>query len=128
MIVRGDAHITPQHVELFEYGNIVGKYIKNINEVYEDVAVDKYVIMPNHIHMIVVVQKQNNVAMWVGIASYDDTNSKRYTFNENVGDKANRFFIVATIIPRPHTRVEKGQKFDTACAVIAFRRYKIGYK
>lgn len=28
------------------------KYINNINAAYENVTVDKYVIMPNHIHML----------------------------------------------------------------------------
>ncbi len=37
------------------YGDIVDKYINKINIKYPNVSVDKYVIMPNHIHMIIVV-------------------------------------------------------------------------
>jgi hypothetical protein len=57
-IVGDDAHIVPP-----QYGDIVDKYIKNINGSYLDVFVDKYVIMPNHIHMILVLGKSNGT-MW----------------------------------------------------------------
>ena len=41
-------------VELSAYGKIVDKYIKNINAVYDGVKVSKYVIMPNHLHILFV--------------------------------------------------------------------------
>ena len=39
-------------VLLSEYGRIAETAILEIPKHYHDVAVDKYVIMPNHIHMI----------------------------------------------------------------------------
>ena len=42
-------------VELSEYGNTTDNAINEIPVHYEGVVVDKYVIMPNHIHMIVTV-------------------------------------------------------------------------
>ena len=59
-IVRDGAHDVPK-VELSDYGRIVEKYILSSNKI-ENVTVDKYVIMPNHIHMLVFVddlQKTN---------------------------------------------------------------------
>ena len=64
--VRGDAHITPPPpippqistssiVKLSEYGLLVQKHMDNINAVYFDVSLDKYVIMPNHLHLILYV-------------------------------------------------------------------------
>lgn len=50
-ILPGDI-VTPPAVVLTHYGRIVEKYIIAIHETYPDVTVDKYVIMPNHIHMI----------------------------------------------------------------------------
>lgn len=41
--------------ELSTYGKIVDQYIKNIPIVYTNVFVDSYVIMPNHIHMIIII-------------------------------------------------------------------------
>ena len=37
---------------LSRYGSIAEAYIRNISEVYHDILVDKYVIMPNHIHLL----------------------------------------------------------------------------
>ena len=51
-IVGDDAHIVPQN-HLSNYGLICDRYIKNINTKYEDVTVDKYIIMPNHIHLMI---------------------------------------------------------------------------
>jgi len=62
-IVGDDAHIVPSYIEHSEYGNIVEKHIKNINNSYEDVLVDKYVIMPNHIHMIIKINREDGT-MW----------------------------------------------------------------
>lgn len=46
IIVGGDAHIAP-HIELSLYGKVTEKYIKTIT------GIKTYVIMPNHIHMII---------------------------------------------------------------------------
>ena len=51
-IVGDDVYIVPQN-NLSKYGMVCDKYINNINIKYENVLVDKYVIMPNHIHLIV---------------------------------------------------------------------------
>lgn len=60
--VGRDAHIPPT-TELTEIGEVTDKYIQNINIVYGCVAVEKYVIMPNHIHMIVVIGEPNGGGM-----------------------------------------------------------------
>ena len=52
-IVGDDAHIVPQ-MKLTNYGAVVEKYIKTIP------GIEKYVIMPNHIHMIITI----NGTMW----------------------------------------------------------------
>ena len=45
----------PPNVELLPYGIIANKYIKQLNEFYDMIDVDKYVIMPNHIHILLVL-------------------------------------------------------------------------
>ena len=52
--VGDDAHIVPKNT-LSSYGLICDKYIKNISEMYENIKIDKYVIMPNHIHLLISV-------------------------------------------------------------------------
>ena len=51
-IVGDDAYIVPKN-NLSQIGLICEKYINNINIKYENVTVDKFVIMPNHIHLII---------------------------------------------------------------------------
>lgn len=48
------------HVHLSERGKITEKYILNIPKVYANVTVDTYVIMPNHIHMILCLTSNPN--------------------------------------------------------------------
>ncbi len=50
--VGEDVHILPKN-NLSEIGFICDKHINRINSIYENATVDKYVIMPNHIHMII---------------------------------------------------------------------------
>ena len=41
---------------LFSYGKIAEKYIQKMNTHYDNIFIDKYVIMPNHIHLILAVK------------------------------------------------------------------------
>ncbi len=43
--------------ELTRYGKIADKYIKQLNEFYDHLSVENYVIMPNHIHMLLSINK-----------------------------------------------------------------------
>ena len=47
-------------VELTRYGKIADKYIKQLNEFYNHLSVENYVIMPNHIHLLVWVKENLN--------------------------------------------------------------------
>ncbi len=42
-------------VKLLPYGKIADKYIKQLNDFYDNIKVDQYVIMPNHIHILLIV-------------------------------------------------------------------------
>lgn len=50
------ADIIRPHVTLTGIGKLVEKYILKINVVYPTVFVDKYVIMPNHIHLLLSIE------------------------------------------------------------------------
>ena len=58
-IVGDDAYIVPTN-QLRNIGLICDKYINNINTIYENVSVDKYVIMPNHIHLLLSIRDLPN--------------------------------------------------------------------
>jgi len=56
--VRRDAPGTPL-IKLSEFGKIVQKNIDAIESHYKNVFIDKYIIMPNHVHIIIVVTNPN---------------------------------------------------------------------
>lgn len=55
-IVGADAHIGPQ-TALTEWGRVVEEYLLRIP------GIDAYVIMPNHVHMIVRIESEDG-SMW----------------------------------------------------------------
>ena len=62
-IVGDDAHIVPKKIILKPYGEIVEKYINRINSVYENISVENYIIMPNHIHLLIFIDGYTNGTM-----------------------------------------------------------------
>ncbi|WP_028513945.1 transposase [Ruminococcus flavefaciens] len=51
----GEAALGLPNIRLTDIGKIVNNNILKINEIYKYVSVEKYVIMPDHIHMILFV-------------------------------------------------------------------------
>ena len=43
-------------IELTQYGQIADKYIRQLNDFYDNLSVERYVIMPNHIHIMLWVK------------------------------------------------------------------------
>ena len=56
-IVGADDYIAPQ-TRLSEYGFVAERYLRGVR------GIDQYVIMPNHIHLIVVVEPEGSGPMW----------------------------------------------------------------
>lgn len=50
----------PQDIELSPYGIIVDEAINNISKVYRAISVDSYVIMPDHVHLLLRVSSDVN--------------------------------------------------------------------
>ena len=46
--------------ELTKYGKVAEKYIEQLNEFYDYLSVEKYVIMPNHIHLLLWVKNNRS--------------------------------------------------------------------
>ena len=47
----------PPRVELKPYGIVTEKYIKRIESVYKGVKVENYVIMPDHVHLLLTIEE-----------------------------------------------------------------------
>ena len=56
-------------VQLFAAGRITEHYIQNIPTVYSGVAVDKYVIMPNHVHLLISLSMETDVSVYTIVRS-----------------------------------------------------------
>ena len=54
-IVGGDVLDAPFKIHLKVYGLIVDETLKQMSTYYDNIMIDKYVIMPNHIHIILIV-------------------------------------------------------------------------
>ncbi len=61
-VCRG-AHCAPAYIRLSDIGRAVENAILQIPNCHKNVRVDKYVIMPNHIHMILVLAQDRGRAM-----------------------------------------------------------------
>ena len=57
--IVGRGALTPPQVQLTSFGHVVEKHILRTNEVYPSVTIDAYVIMPNHVHLIVSIHAQS---------------------------------------------------------------------
>lgn len=57
--VVGDGALDVPQIHLSDYGKIVNDEIIKSNEIYDYINIDKYVIMPNHIHLILIIDRDN---------------------------------------------------------------------
>ena len=48
-------------IELTKYGKIADKYINQLNSFYEHLSVESYVIMPNHIHILLFMKENSKL-------------------------------------------------------------------
>ncbi|MBR6391726.1 MAG: transposase [Eubacterium sp.] len=60
-IVGADDLGSPYKIHLTKYGVIAEQNIVRMNGIYNDITVTDYVIMPNHIHMLLTVCKSNAI-------------------------------------------------------------------
>lgn len=67
------AHRCPKHtdVSLSKEGYVVKQYLENLNCIYENVRLDNYIIMPNHIHFIISLISGH---LWAGVPTKKTAN------------------------------------------------------
>ncbi len=51
---------SPDNIQLSNIGIIINKEIQKLNTIYPAVCVDKYSIMPNHIHFLISINTDEN--------------------------------------------------------------------
>ena len=58
--IVGTGVLDGPQIELTKYGPIVDKYIHQLHDFYEDLSIESYVIMPNHINIMLRVDGAEN--------------------------------------------------------------------
>ena len=53
--IVGDGDLDVPRVCLYRHGKIIEKHIEYMNKIYDNIRIDNYVIMPNHIHILLSV-------------------------------------------------------------------------
>ena len=53
--VVGRAVLCPPHIALTPLGKVVADCIEHAHTVYPTVTIDKYLIMPNHVHILMTI-------------------------------------------------------------------------
>lgn len=81
-IVGEDINILPKYV-LSNYSIICEKYIQRINKKYENVMVNKYVILAYHIHMILRIDETMRVS---SSAISDDNQSVKILVTKEINN------------------------------------------
>ena len=61
-IIVGDGVLDVPHTMLLNCGKIVDKYINQLNNFYFNIKIEKYVIMPNHIHLLIYVDNPDGMS------------------------------------------------------------------
>ena len=96
-------YIKDNRMVLNEYGKITEKTWKEIPNHYPNVELDEYIIMPNHIHGVIIINNpvgdgharpvnRNNNNLSIIIGSYKSTVTKRINQLNNNSFKWQRFF------------------------------------
>ena len=55
--VVGTGVLDCPQIELTKYGEIADKYIKQLSDFYDHISIESYVIMPNHIHVLLIIKE-----------------------------------------------------------------------
>ena len=52
-----------KYIELSKEGRIVDEAINKLKKAYLNIEIDEYVIMPNHIHLIIIIHEKNKITI-----------------------------------------------------------------
>ncbi|MCQ2484136.1 MAG: transposase [Clostridia bacterium] len=60
--IVGDGVLDVPAVKLTKYGDICIKQIEKMNTVYSEISAEKYIVMPNHIHLILTIENRKGTS------------------------------------------------------------------
>ena len=69
------------NIELTKEGILTEQYIHEMEYIFENVTLDEYIIMPNHIHMIIEIENKHEVTIYRIIQQYKMYVSKKIGYS-----------------------------------------------
>jgi len=109
--------VKDEEMILNECGRVAFKYWSEIPEYYENVDIDNFVIMPNHIHGIIIINDVDGV----GTEYYSVPTSNTNNLNDDIIDKKPFYGLLSNII----------KSFKRACTICMrqhFDDYEFGWQ
>lgn len=70
-----------KQIQLTNIGKIVENCIIDFNRIYQNITIDEYIIMPNHVHMIISIIGENNITIPRIINQYKGNITKRIGYS-----------------------------------------------
>ena len=64
--------IVEDKIQLSEIGKLAYNNIENLEKIYNVIKIDKFVVMPNHIHMILIIDKETDLTLSRIIKQYKE--------------------------------------------------------
>ena len=88
-------------IKLTKVGTIVEKSIRNLERIYSNITIDEYVVMPNHIHIIIIINEKNDLTISRIINQYKGGITKKIgypiwqkLFYEHIIRNANEYYKI----------------------------------
>jgi len=76
--IVGTGVLDGPHIELTQYGIVADKYINQLNQFYDNLQVEAYVIMPNHIHMMLCLKNDGSGPSGTPVPTIQNTITARF--------------------------------------------------
>ena len=97
--------IENSNIELSREGITVEQHIKEISEIYDNVVLDEYVIMPNHIHIVLNIATETDKTISTIIGQFKRSVSKEVaysfwqkSFHEHIIRNEKQYYIIKEYI------------------------------
>ena len=68
--------IMEDKIQLSEIGKLVYSNIENLEKIYNPIKIDKFIVMTNHIHMILIIEKETDLTVSRIIKQYKESITK----------------------------------------------------
>ena len=64
--------IVEDKIQLNEIGKLAYGNIEKLEEIYNTIKIDKFIVMPNHVHMIIIIDKETDLTLSRIIKQYKE--------------------------------------------------------